>query len=603
MVIQDIFIDQTKKNRINNAINLAAPRDRILAILFDLLFHAPIFTLISSMILYRLNLLKLTAAAPSEKIAIMAQLIWINTVGYIILNSIYLKLWSKTPGMKLFKLELVSLTDVDLSWGQCVIRSVIFCFELLFFGVPLLEIFAHPSRLTLHDRASETKINTLKKWGAIPPLEAEKSTVRLIYTCFLMISLGWITALFSGLQKNIQTGSMALTEWREQKRLCSQVDEVAIYSDVDLSQVIKRIDFSTSLFLLEQISKDCFQKEIDFAIFKKLNDPLVWVGRTLLSVPYSKERNSYFLKACSQDSSWCQKTLFNEKGTLLDAKKILTTTESKEGENQSLTYKTAKLILLNRLGSTQKAETLIQDLQKNGLRATGLVLEDLKVLSKSNPEKIESVLSTLKSVMVEKDFLQINANICLRKLEEGCGRKINECNTMATLLPKYKDSLNDLSMGRAVLKSALCKNDLSSGMEYWTLINDDGLQELIQYAHQLQNQNTEALGLSKLRVFIKDESQKIELRLDALQLLIGQSKYSDDWKLVSFLWNRFDWTHPSFLSVSEWLIRESVTSDHRPVIAKLGDTFSSIPGLKFQLKFQKLKVNGRFPASDVGSTK
>ena len=342
---------------------------------------------------------------------------------------------------------------------------------------------------------------------------------------------------------------------------------------------------------------------MDFAIFKKINDPLVWVGRSLLSVPYSKERNSYSLKACSQDSSWCQKTLLNEKGTYLDAKNILTTTESKNVENLSLSYKTAKLILLNRLGSTQRAEKLVQNLQQNGVRATGLVLENLKVILKSNPEKIESVLNTLKSVMVEKDFLQINADICLRRLEEGCGRKINECNTMATLLPKYKDSLSDLSMGRAVLKSALCKNDLSSGMEYWTLINDEGLQKLIEYAHQIKKQNTQALGLSKLRVFIKDEAQKVELRLDALQLLIGQSQYSDDWKLVPYFWNRFDWTHPSFLSASEWLIRESVTSDQRPVIAELRDKFSSIPGLNFQWKFQKQKAIVRLPASDLRSKK
>lgn len=597
MVIKDLYSSDEKRIPQLPILNLAPPVDRMLASFLDLLFHSPIFALLSSAILYRLNLLKLTISTTTEKMAVFGQLVWIVLVGTIILQSIYLKLWKKTPGMRLFKLELQSLNNTDLSWGQCLLRSTVWSFEILFMGIPLLEIFSHPKRHALHDRISETEVRTQKQWGAHAPMPSEKSTVQVVFTCVLMLGLGWMTAIFSGVQKGITDGSIAMAEWRDQSRLCSQVDEVSTYSDVDLTDLKNRIDFGLSLFFLEQIDADCVRKEVDLAVIKGVSGPLPWVGRALLSTAFSQERQNYVIKACTEDARWCTKTLFQEKGSLADAKEILKGMTGRVAAGDSLSYSTAKLILLNRLGAADKASQLIDTLQSKGIRATGLVAEQLRAVSRTNPERMPSVIGTLKSVMVEKDYMRLNSDLCLRQLEAGCGGKVAECDTMISLLPKYKDSLSDLVVSRALFKTALCKKDLTENMEYWTLITSEGLQKLVRLAMQMEKESTQSTALAKLRTFVKNESEKNELRLDALQLLLSRSNFAGDWKLVSYFWNQLDWTQASYLSASEWLMRETRKNRNKELVLSLGKTFAEIPGLKIEWGLLNQKSSERLPAS------
>jgi hypothetical protein len=116
-------------------------------------------------------------------------------------------------------------------------------------------------------------------------------------------------------------------------------------------------------------------------------------------------------------------------------------------------------------------------------------------------------------------------------------------------------------------------------------------------AMQIEKESTQSAGLAKLRNFIKDESEKSELRLDALQLLLSRSKFAGDWKLVSYFWSQLDWTHASYLSASEWLIREGRKTGNKELLVSLGKTFSEIPGLKIEWSLMKPKGQERLPAS------
>ena len=202
--------------------------------------------------------------------------------------------------------------------------------------------------------------------------------------------------------------------------------------------------------------------------------------------------------------------------------------------------------------------------------------------------------------MVEKDYLRLNSEICLQQLEAGCGGKVPECEVMTSLLPSYKDSMEDLVVSRALFKTSVCKKDLAENMEYWTLLENQGLQKLLRISVLLEKNNNEMQALTKLRNFVKDESQKIELRLDALQLLLSRSNYSDDWNLASYLWERLDWTQSSFLSASEWLIRQGTQAGKVELISGMSETFSAVPGLKIDLGLMKQKVKERLPAQIRG---
>lgn len=599
MVLKDPFSTEAPhENPKGQTLSLAPPSDRVLASFFDFLFHIPFFSLASFIILYRLNLLKLTIAATSELMAVVAQLVWVAFIGSIVLNSIYLKFWKKTPGMKIMKLELHSLNRASLTWEQCLMRSGVWAIEILMMGIPLLVILSHQRRRAFHDRISETEVISLKNDGALSPLPAEKALVSVVAMAILMLGLGWMTAFFSLTQKGIQSGSMALSEWRNQGQLCSQVDEISTYSNIDLTNLPQRLDFSIGLFLLEQIDNQCLNKEIEFAFYKKIPGSLVWVGRALLSPLYTDERAGYLAKACMSDPRWCVKSLFHEKSPLNEAMALLKTEANTTGDTL-ISYTAAKLILFNRLGATTASQRLIQKLQDRGIRATGLVAEQLKVISRERPDELSTALTTLKSVMVEKDFLRLNAELCLRQLETGCASKINECEVMNSMISHYKDeSLNDLMVGRAVFKDSSCKNSVTANIEYWTLINNKSLQKLIQIAMEVNDETRQSQGLVHLRNFIKDKSEVDELRLDALQLLIQNSNYQKDWLLVSQLWNELHWTQNIYLSATEWIMREAQKNHQDSIMASMGEVAEKVPGLKLAWSLlQQRSYNLRQPAS------
>lgn len=568
---------------------LAPPSDRVLASFFDFLFHIPFFSLASFIILYRLNLLKLTVAATSELMAVVAQLVWVVFIGSIVLNSIYLKFWKKTPGMRIMKLELHSLNRSSLTWEQCLLRSGAWAVEILMFGIPLLVILSHQRRQAFHDRISETEVISLKSYGgALSPLPAEKTLVSVVVMALLMLGLGWMTAFFSLTQKGIQNGTMALSEWRSQGQLCSQVDEISTYSNISLTELSQRLDFSIALFLLEQIDSQCLNKEIEFAFYKKVSSSLVWVGRALLSPLYTEERAGYLSKACSSDSRWCAKSLLHEKGPLNEATALLKSEKAIGPAAETLSYTAAKLIIFNRLGENVISQKLIQKLQSRGIRATGLVAEQLKVISRDRPGELTSALSTLKSVMVEKDFLRLNAELCVRQLETGCASKINECEMMNSLISEYKDeSLNDLMIGRAVFKDAICKDTVAANIEYWTLIGNKGLQKLIQIAMEISDDTRHAQALMRLRNFVKDQSEVEDLRLDALQLLMQKSNFQKDWLLVSQLWSELHWTQKIYLSATEWIMREAQKNRQNSIMESLENIAFKVPGLKLSWELIK----------------
>jgi len=628
MVLKDFYTTDIKHHQNDESRHfLASPGDRIVASFFDLLFHLPFFSLSCFIILYRLNLLKLTIASTSELMAVMGQLVWVGFIGSIVLNSIYLKFWKKTPGMRIMKLEVKSLAvgmgsakmspgnkpefTAELTWEQCLLRSAAWAAELMMLGLPLLVILSHSRRRSFHDRLAETEVVSLKPFDAPGPLPSERAMVSLVTMAMIMLGLGWVTAFFSLTQKGIQNGTMALSEWREQGQLCSQVDEISTYSSIDLTNLNRRLDFSIALFLLEQIDSTCLNKEIDFAFFKRNAGALTWLGRALISTPHTEERTEYLKKACEIDAHWCQRSLIHEKVSVDEVRSLLSSTSSgnemgtqvasKRGANEeSLAYMVAKLILFNRVGADAQAETLVKTLQTKGIRATGLVAEHLKVISRGKPEELTTALTTLQSVMVEKDYLKLNSEMCLSQLEAGCSSKVNECNMMRNLLPNYKnESMDDLTISRALFKESICKQNLDENMEYWTLVSNKSLQKLVQLGFDVTQPSTQGQALAHLRSFVKDESQIVELRFDALQILMSYSSYTDDWKLAFEFWKQLNWTEKNYLTASEWILREAKKSKQESLVQSMTDVASKIPGLRLEWELvNKIGKGYRLPASE-----
>lgn len=597
MVFRDIYQNPTKRLASFEEADLAPPMDRFLANFFDFVFHIPFFTFILSFIVYRLNLLEVTLAASTERLAVFGQIAWITLVGTIILQAIYLKLWMATPGMKLLKLRLHTLREEPLTWGQCLLRSTAWAMQFFFLGVPFLEIFAHHRRQGLHDRVSETEIRTEKARGVMAPLAAEKASVHFLLTLFLMIFLGWATALFSGVQQSLVEGSLALSEWRDGGRLCSSVDDISSYSDLKLDDLETRLDFSMSLFLLEQIDRDCFRNEVNLSLNKSVQSPLVWVAQSHLSHFGSDERAQYQQKACEMDARWCSKSLYLEKAPLAEALSLLSSARKPASEDGDFAYLTTQMILFKRLGETQTSSKIAAILQKKGLRATGLVSEQLGIEKQKNPQALGSILDSIHSVISEKDFLRINANLCLRQLEAGCEDLGRVCTDTLSMVTNNRDALSDLMVQRVVLKNAICERDFIAPMELWSSMTDASVQELSVIGMEWQQRKNLGRSLVRLRHFIKDEANSEELRYDALQFLLRESNSPQDWDYARALWSQLSWTESLYLGATQWMVRQGLTTKDTNFFKGFPKELSQIPGLKKDIALYDRSVRSRLPAS------
>jgi uncharacterized RDD family membrane protein YckC len=74
------------------------------------------------------------------------------------------RIWKgRTPGKRIFKLRVVSLSHERLTLWQCVERAFGYAFSSLEGGFGFIQFFLHPNRQTLHDRIAETIVVSERK--------------------------------------------------------------------------------------------------------------------------------------------------------------------------------------------------------------------------------------------------------------------------------------------------------------------------------------------------------------------------------------------------------------------------------------------------------
>jgi uncharacterized RDD family membrane protein YckC len=79
------------------------------------------------------------------------------------------RVWKgRTPGKRIFRLRVVSLSHERLTLWQCVERALGYGFSSLEGGFGFIQYFLHPNRQTLHDRIAETIVISERKMKADP---------------------------------------------------------------------------------------------------------------------------------------------------------------------------------------------------------------------------------------------------------------------------------------------------------------------------------------------------------------------------------------------------------------------------------------------------
>ena len=273
--------------------------DRMLSLLVDLSLFSPIFSLCLSVLLKKLQYRYYAQPDSTEFWALLGLVVLGYATLTIFFQGLFWAVFGATPGQFFFQLRVVRVRDqkpptLQMAW----LRSLLFWIECLCLAIPLLEIFSHPERRALHDRATETHLITLKKVGIGAPRPLEVRAVGLVFTACLSFFLVWSFATTNQLYRQIKNGQFKEAQLTEAEGLCSEVagrDEGS------------RVDEALGMYLAGQLSGECLTSEVELAFWKNEPEDRAWASfaSAVMNEKDKAVRTSYLEQTCQgQAGQW-----------------------------------------------------------------------------------------------------------------------------------------------------------------------------------------------------------------------------------------------------------------------------------------------------------
>ncbi len=325
MVIPDLSAPNHSES---STTRTAAPMDRFLAGLFDLLMLVPIASFVPSLHVREARIDYIQGFESN----LWHQVILLWILSYIVIQTVFLYFAQSTPGGLIMNTRVRSLSG-RLTWNQCLLRSTFSLFSWLFMGLPFLEVVTHPVKRAWHDRVSDTIVIDLKHKSFYQGPGFNVQGVRFLMVIGIFVSL--VTAF------SFVTGQ----------------DELAYLSDSDLSE-------STDSIVAQALLKKDFSNEKQNEIEER-----IWNSgrRAEKAIAYffklHAEKNADVKEAlASQICQWVPSEkpgslCFLSQYSLKADDKMLQAMSQGLGEVQGLT---AKVFLLKELTKNSKYTTALQ---------------------------------------------------------------------------------------------------------------------------------------------------------------------------------------------------------------------------------------------------
>lgn len=300
MVFPDLSAPQLKAHQVVDYKRppIASVADRFLALILDFFIFSPVISLLIAGLVRQTKTFFLINPTSQEG-AIAAGLVGVMAVFLtMLLQAVFLYFWQATAGQVFLQLKVIAYPHHQerLTFNQCLIRSFMWCAGFLLLGLPYLEIVSHPLRRAFHERASDTLVITLKRNPDDGPLPLESrfisSWLRMSFLFIILFgSLGFIKtyhALIGGSYRESASDSSLL---------CKEITEPALTG-------VKRLDAALSLFLLNEISAECLEKEANASLWGDPVNPqgLAYLAKFLI-VDSAVEQKKYFAKVCAESHS------------------------------------------------------------------------------------------------------------------------------------------------------------------------------------------------------------------------------------------------------------------------------------------------------------
>ncbi|MGZ3779775.1 MAG: RDD family protein [Pseudobdellovibrionaceae bacterium] len=305
MVFPDLSFPQTRRQQISDQSfpAIASVNDRFLAFALDFLIFSPVISLFIAGMLRQLKTFFLISSTSQEGYIAAGLITVMVVVITVLLQTVFMFYWQATPGQVFLQLKVVAypykqnqLSLSQLTLSQCLVRSSMWCLSFGFMGLPFLEILSHSLRRTIYERASDTIVVTLKRSSDEGPMPLEARFVSSwLKTTFLFMAFFGVIAFFKVYY------SLAKGAYRESANgvasLCKEIPEASLKAK-------SRLDTAVALFLLNDISADCLNKEAEFSLWENSgsSQELAYLAKFLIVDSHS-EQKKYFSKLCSDSRS------------------------------------------------------------------------------------------------------------------------------------------------------------------------------------------------------------------------------------------------------------------------------------------------------------
>lgn len=276
---------------------IAFVADRSLALLLDFLIFSPVVSFVLAGFVRQTKTIFLLDMQSQDAVLAGAMVFLVGVIIVIFLQALSIFYWQGTPGQLFTQMRVVNFPDMKrpLTFSQSLLRSTCWALQFLFAALPFTEVLSHPLRRCFHERASDTMVITLK---VIPdegpmPLESKfiSSWLRMSFLFLLLFSfvsfLKTYSELIGGQGKSTDQGLVGV---------CKELQGLDLYGH-------QRIDAALSLFLVNEITPDCLDKEADASLWGDSvnSQDLAYLARYLTSS--GAEQEQYHEKICSATGS------------------------------------------------------------------------------------------------------------------------------------------------------------------------------------------------------------------------------------------------------------------------------------------------------------
>lgn len=276
---------------------IAFVADRSLALLLDFLIFSPIVSFILAGFVRQTRTFFLLDMQSQDGVLAGVLVFLVGAIIVVFLQALSLFYWQGTPGQIFTQMRVVNFPDFKkpLTFSQSLLRSTCWALQFLFAALPFTEVLSHPLRRCFHERASDTMVVTLK---SIPdegpmPLEAKFVSSWLRMSFLFLLLFGFVSVLKS--YGELIAGQGKSGQYNR-AGVCKELKDLDLYGS-------KRIDAAISLFLIDEITPDCLNKEAEASLWGDSfnSQDLAYFARYLVS--NGTEQDAYHEKICATAGS------------------------------------------------------------------------------------------------------------------------------------------------------------------------------------------------------------------------------------------------------------------------------------------------------------